>query len=186
MKKYILRISRCAILFCWMAILLIGASHAQEDEGPFGLHWGMSKEEVTNMNIRLCCGQLGKWGMRYQVNQLDFKNLPKSLGDEEKMYLYFGNKNELLRIYVAITKINGLNRYRQISLLLEKRYDSLKRCGDKEMDNCENYKTYTHYKKGDIEVFVGFEENLTYRDKISIIFMHGELFKADEDFKNPF
>lgn len=187
MKTYVSRITLCAILVCCVALFL-GASHEQKDEGPYGLDWGMSKEDVILMKIRLCCEQLGKWGMRYQVEPLDFKNLPKHLGDEEKMYLYFGNNDQLLRLYVAISKINGLNRYRQIKLLLEKRYDVVKTCGDQQArsNDCGNYKSYTHYKKGDVEAFIGFEENLTYRDKISIIFMHGKLFKDDNDLKNPF
>jgi hypothetical protein len=172
-----------------LLLLLVGwgnSVQAQADEAPFGLQWGMSKEDVEAMQIRLCCRQLGKWGERYEVNDRDFDKLPKALGDEEKIYVYFGNDNKLLRIYVAITKIDGKNRYNQIRLLLEKKYDVLKACDWTAASDCNGYKAFTSYQKGEISVFVGFEENLTYRDKIFMTFVNTKLFKGDKDSQNPF
>ena len=65
---------------------------------------------------------VGKWGARYQVNADDFQRFPNSLGDEEKVYLYFGNTNKLLRVYSAIRKVDGWNRYKQINVILNKKY----------------------------------------------------------------
>ena len=184
MRRYMLRagVYSALVLCLWWANI----SQAQNTEGPFGLRWGMSKEDVEAMNIRLCCHQLGKWGARYEVNRRDFDKLPKRLGDEEKMYLYFGNKNELLRIYIAISKIDGKNRYSQINLLLGKRYEEVKRCDWETAPDCDGYKALTSYKSDDIYILVGFEENLTYRDKIFVTLLNTKLFKGDKDTKNPF
>lgn len=172
-----------------MLLLLAGWDNrmlVHADEAPFGLQWGMAKEDVEGMHIRLCCRQLGKWGERYEVNPRDFGKLPKTLGDEEKIYLYFGNDNQLLRVYVAVTKIDGKNRYNQIRLLLGKRYDVLKACDWTASSDCNGYKAFTAYQKGEVDVFVGFEENLTYRDKIFITFVNTTLYKGDKDSQNPF
>lgn len=164
----------------------VRASLAENPDGPFGLQWGMSKANVEAMDIRLCCGQLGKWGVRYEVDRRDFGKLPKRLGDEEKMNLYFGNKDQLQRIYMALTKIGGENQYNQINLLLEKRYTVLKQCHWNTSSDCQGYRAFTSYKTGDIEAFVGFEENITYRDKISITLLNTKFFKSDKGTKNPF
>ena len=167
-----------------MLLLLMGWNNrilAQADEAPFGLQWGMTQQDVEAMHIRLCCRQLGKWGERYEVNQRDFGKLPKTLGDEEKIYIYFGNDNKLLRVYVAVTKIDGKNRYNQIKLLLAKRYDILKACDWTAASDCNGYKAFTSYQKGDVDVFVGFEENLTYRDKIFITFVNTALYKGPDN-----
>jgi hypothetical protein len=166
--------------------LWVHALYAQQADGPFGLRWGMTQKDVENMDIRLCCAQLGKWGMRYEVNPQDFKNFPKRLGDEEKIYLYFGNRNTLFRMYVSTTKIGAQNRYNQIKILLAEKYNLVKDCEAKRQNLCGEYKAYAEYKANEVTVFVAFEENLTYRDKIFITLLHNELYKTDKNTKNPF
>lgn len=180
---------RCVV---WLVVLLciygwcVSASQAESDDGPFGLRWGMSKEEVEQLKIGLCCEQLGKWGLRYEVRSKDFQHLPKRLGDEEKIYLYFGNKNTLLRMYVSTSKVGAENRYNQLKSLLAEKYDLLKACNARVKGPCNNYRAYATFAKHDVDVFIGFEENLTYRDKIFITLLHKKLFAADTGGKNPF
>jgi hypothetical protein len=180
---------RCSVGMC-VALLIWGgyaiSTYAESDDGPFGLHWAMPKEDLTNMGIRLCCRQLGKWGERYEVDHRDLRNLPKRLGDEEKVYVYFGHTNKLLRMYIATTKIGGNNRYNQIKLLIEKGYDFIEECVQKDKDSCKGYQKYATYKKDDVEVDIGFEENLTYRDKVFITLLNTRLYKQDKDTGNPF
>ena len=64
----------------------------------------MSPEAVAELGIRLCCRQVGEWGARYEVESQDFDKFPTPLGDEEKVYVYFGNTNKLLRIFISIKK----------------------------------------------------------------------------------
>ena len=164
----------------------VSASQAESDEGPFGLQWGMSKEEVEKLNIRLCCEQLGKWGLRYQVHSKDFQYFSKRLGDEEKIYVYFGNKNKLLRMYVATSRVGGENRYNQLKELLASKYNMIKQCDAKAKESCNDYRAYAAFAKDAVDVFIGFEENVTYRDKIFITLLHKQLFEADKGSKNPF
>ena len=83
-------------------------------------------------------------------------------------------------------KIDGKNRYSQINLLLGKRYEEVKRCDWETAPDCDGYKALTSYKSDDIYILVGFEENLTYRDKIFVTLLNTKLFKGDKDTKNPF
>ena len=159
---------------------------AQQNDGPFGLRWGMTKEDVETMQIRLCCRQLGKWGARYEVDHRDFKNFPRRLGDEAKIYLYFGHTNKLLRMYIAISKINAQNRYNQINSLIGKRYDLVNKCVQGGRGSCNDYKIYNKYKKDSVDVEVGFKENLTYRDEIFIALTNTKLHELDKDKANPF
>lgn len=157
-----------------------------ENDGPFGLRWGMPKEALEQYNIRLCCRQVGKWGERYQVNHRDFEKLPKRLGDEDKLYLYFGHTNTLLRMYVGIRKVDGRNRFLQLNQLIEKRYDVLQACTQRSSPACNGYAAYTRYKRDEVEVVVALEENLTAHDTIFITLLNTRLYTKADDGKNPF
>jgi hypothetical protein len=139
---------------------------------------------------------VGKWGARYLVDAEDLKNLPNALGDEEKVYLYFGNTDKLLRIYVAIKKVDGWNRYKQVNTLAQKKYSRSESCARQKYDKyealtkgksaktCEQYEAYTTYEQDSIEVFVGLEKMIIdYR--ITLIFLHGDLYRVDQGKKNP-
>jgi hypothetical protein len=80
------------LFLCGLSIA--SSLNAQVSDGPLGLSWGMPKEAVERLGIRLCCRQVGTWGTRYTVARQDFNKMPRSFGDEEKIYLYFGNKNK--------------------------------------------------------------------------------------------
>ncbi len=194
MQRLLLKIEIClAILGCVMGGSVAGT---WASDGPLGLHWGMPKEAVEKLGIHLCCRQVGKWGARYQVNADDFQRFPNSLGDEEKVYLYFGNTNKLLRVYSAIRKVDGWNRYKQINVILNKKYTFSESCRRKKYDKyealkkgkteetCKEYDAYATYKKDAVEVLVGLERfGVDYR--ISLIFVHGEIYEIDKDKKNP-
>lgn len=176
-------------IFLIIIIYCVAPAHAidaSQSDGPFGLRWAMSKEDIETMQIRLCCRQVGQWGERYEVHPRDFKRLPKSLGDEEKLYLYFGNINKLPRLYVSIRKVDARNRFNQLNVLIGKRYDSVHACTQENDNDCNGYKAYNTYQKGDIEVEVALEENLTSRDKIFITLINKTLHKIDQDEENPF
>ena len=128
----------CVILLCGVAF--VQAIDAQPSGGPLGLRWGMPQEAVDQLDIRLCCRQVGKWGARYKVNGQDFPNFPNPLGDEERVYLYFGNTNKLLRVYIAIRKIDGRNRYKQVNIIVNKKYDLIKSCVRKKYTKYEALK----------------------------------------------
>lgn len=174
----------------------VAAIDAHATDGPLGLQWGMSKAAVEKLGIRLCCRQVGKWGARYLVEAEDLKNLPNALGDEEKVYLYFGNTDKLLRIYVAIKKVDGWNRYKQINTLAQKKYSRSESCARQQYDKyealkkgtsaktCAQYEAYTTYKQDSVEVFVGLEK-MTTDYRVTLIFLHGKLYRAEQGKKNP-
>jgi hypothetical protein len=164
---------------------------AQSGDGPLGLQWGASKEAVETLGLRLCCRQVGLWGARYTVDSETFRNLPRSFGDEAKVYLYFGNTNQLLRVYVAILKEDGDSRFKQLAHLTSERYKHLaEECTrkthgkyealEKETSgvSCKGYDKYVVYKQNDIEVFVGLEKEGT-DFQISIIHLHEGLYNAE-------
>jgi hypothetical protein len=72
------------LVLCGLSI--VSPLNAQMSDGPLGLPWGMPKEAVERLGIRLCCRQVGTWGTRYTVDRQDFTKLPRSFGDEEKIY----------------------------------------------------------------------------------------------------
>jgi hypothetical protein len=193
-QKRVVNIGTCGILLCW--VLLVNTHNAQSADGPLGLRWGMTKEAVETMGIHLCCRQMGKWGARYKVDSQDFNNFPNSLGDEEKVYLYFGNENKLLRVYLVIRKIDGPNRYKQINIIVNKQYDFLESCIRKEYtkyealrrgkseETCRNYESYSSYKKNDIDVFVGLKKYSTDYE-VSVIFLNRRIHNVDKDKNNP-
>ena len=184
----------------WMTFLccvMLGQQlAAQPGEGPLGLRWGMSPEAVTELGIRLCCRQVGEWGARYEVDSQDFDKFPTPLGDEEKVYVYFGNTNKLLRIYIAITKTDGWNRYKQINSMVESKYDMKESCVHKVLDKyealrrgaseqtCKEYAAYSSYKKDDVEVFVGLKQ-MDGNYEVSIIQLHNGLYVIDKSKKSP-
>lgn len=177
-------------------VIAFSGLHVRAADGPLGLHWGMPRAAVESLGIRLCCRQVGKWGARYQVNDEDLQNLPNALGDEEKVYLYFGNTDKLLRIYVAIKKVDGGNRYRQINALAREKYTQSESCTAQPYDKyealakgkvartCKQYEAYTVYKGGGVEVFVGLEK-LAIDYRISLIFLNGDLYRVDQGKENP-
>ena len=177
-------------------IIAFSAADVLAIDGPIGLHWGIPKAEVEALGIRLSNRQVGKWGARYLVNPEDFKNLPNALGDEEKVYLYFGHTDKLQRIYIAIKKVDGWNRYRQVNALAQKKYSRSASCARQKYDKyealtkgksaktCEQYESYTIYKRDSVEVFVGLEK-VTPDYRVSLIFLHGDLYRVDQGKKNP-
>lgn len=183
-------------LLCLGLVIMLSAFDGRAADGPLGLQWGMSKAEVDALGIRLTNRQVGKWGARYLVNPEDFKNFPNALGDEEKVYLYFGNTDKLLRIYVAIKKVDGWNRYRQVNALAQEKYTQSESCARQKYDKyealkqgksaetCKQYEAYTTYGQDSVEVFVGLEK-FTMDYRISLIFLHGDLYRVDQGKKNP-
>jgi hypothetical protein len=133
----------------------------------------MPKEAVEQLGIRLCCRQVGAWGTRYTVDPQDFSKVPRALGDEEKMYLYFGKTNKLLRAYVAIPKADGWNRYTQLNALVRETYPLVRSCTrrtyskyealekGKSAETCKEYEAYSEYASNAIEVFVGLTKQPT-------------------------
>ncbi|MCZ6873491.1 MAG: hypothetical protein O7G88_08160 [bacterium] len=188
---------RFEIGLLFLAVMIaFSVIHVRATDGPLGLHWGMPKAEVEALGIGLSKRQVGKWGARYLVSHEDFNNLPNALGDEEKVYLYFGNTDKLLRIYIAIKKVDGWNRYRQVNALAEKKYSRSTSCARQKYDkyealtkgksakSCEQYDAYSTYERDSVEVFVGLEK-LTINYRVSLIFLHGSLYRADQGKKNP-
>ena len=183
------------ILLLW-CVAGVSVTDAQKHEGPLGLQWGMTTEAVEQLDIGLCCRQVGKYGARYEVDPADFANFPNGLGDEEKVYLYFGNTNKLLRIFIAIRKVDGWNRYNQINTILGKQYTLKASCKvrkytkyeslekGKVEKTCKNYQAYSEYQDNNIEVFVGLErESTVYR--ITIVQLHRALYEFDKKEKSP-
>jgi hypothetical protein len=178
------------------AVIALSVVNVQATDGPLGLHWGMPKAAVETLGIHLCCRQVGKWGARYLVDAEDLKNLPNSLGDEDKVYLYFGNTDKLQRIYIAIKKVDGWNRYRQVNALAQKKYSQTDACARRSYDKyealakgktartCEQYEAYTTYEQDSVKVFVGLEK-LPVDYRVSLIFLHGDLYRVDQGKKNP-
>ncbi len=171
-------------LLCWVTFVSHGL--AQPDDGPFGLRWGMTHEALGEMNISTCCIQFGKWGQRYKVDPGSFSSLPKALGDERRMYLYFGQTNKLLRVYVSIVKPDASNRFRQLSKLLSEKYALVKQCTKKKPSDCNGYDFINNYQQDNIEVEIALEMSFISDDKIYITFLHTSLFASDEKKKNPF
>lgn len=185
MSRWLVRSGVLLLLLCGvLSLQALGAP--PENDGPFGLRWGMPKEALGQYNIRLCCRQLGKWGERYEVNYRDFEKLPKRLGDEDKIYLYFGHSNTLLRMYVGIRKVDGRSRFRQLNVLIQKRYDVLQACTQRGRPACNGYAAYNRYKRDEVEVVVALEENLTAHDTIFMTLLNTRLHTQDDDGKNPF
>ncbi len=159
------------LFLCGLSIA--SSLNAQVSDGPLGLSWGMPKEAVERRGIRLCCRQVGTWGTRYTVARQDFNKMPRSFGDEEKIYLYFGNKNKLLRAYVAIPKDDGWNRYKQLNVLVREAYPLVQACTrqtyskyealerGKSEETCKEYEAYSEYASNAIEVFVGLAKQPT-------------------------
>jgi hypothetical protein len=168
---------------------------AQPGEGPLGLRWGMSPEAWQSQN-RLCCRQVGEWGARYEVDSQDFDKFPNPLGDEEKVYVYFGNTNKLLRIFISIKKTDGWNRYKQINSMIESKYDMKESCVHKVLDKyealrrgtseqtCKEYEAYSSYNKDDVEVFVGLKQ-MGVNYEVSITQLHNGLYVTDKKKKSP-
>ena len=190
MSRFFRRMSMGVIL-----VLCVGGAlapvDAQPGDGPLGLQWGASKEAVEKIGLRLCCRQVGLWGARYKVEPETFRKFPRSFGDEKEVYLYFGNTNKLLRVYVAIVKEDGESRFKQITQLTSARYKYLvEECTRKTYEkyealeketpgvSCKEYEKYVVYKQNDIEVFVGLEKQGT-NFQISIIHLHEALHNAD-------
>jgi hypothetical protein len=158
---------------CLCGLSVVSSLNAQVSDGPLGLAWGMPKEAVERLGIRLCCRQVGTWGTRYTVARQDFNKMPRSFGDEEKIYLYFGNKNKLLRAYLAIPKDDGWNRYQQLNALVREVYPLVKACTrqtyskyealerGKSEETCKEYEAYSEYASNAIEVFVGLAKQPT-------------------------
>jgi hypothetical protein len=164
---------------------------AQPGDGPLGLQWGVSKEAVEKLGLRLCCRQVGLWGARYEVDPETFRKFPRSLGDEKTVYLYFGNTNKLLRVYVAIVKEDGESRFKQLTQLTFAKYKYLaEECTRKAYGkyealekgtsgvSCKEYEKYVVYKQDDIEVFIGLEKQGT-NFQISMIHLHEALHNAE-------
>ena len=49
----------------------------------FGLSWGMSAEQVTELGVKLTDKSKGEFGTNYKAT-----NLPKILSDVQEVYLY--------------------------------------------------------------------------------------------------
>lgn len=178
--------SRGMILALLSCVAFVSHLHAQPDDGPFGLRWGMPYEALREMNIATCCVQLGKWGQRYQVAPDSFTSLPKALGDERRMYLYFGQTNRLLRVYVAILKPDATSRFKQLSNLLSQKYSLVKQCIQKKESDCNGYDFLTIYQQEDIEAEIALDKSFKGDDKIYITLLNTSLYNSDEKKKNPF
>jgi hypothetical protein len=112
------------------------------------------------------------------------------------VYLYFGNTDKLLRIYVAIKKVDGWNRFKQVNALAQKKYTQSESCARQKYDKyealtkgksaetCKQYEAYTTYEQDSVEVFAGLEK-FTMDYRISLIFLHGDLYRVDQGKKNP-
>ena len=112
------------------------------------------------------------------------------------MYLYFGNTDKLLRAYIAIRKIDGWNRYKQVNIIAGKKYKLIKSCVrrkytkyealrlGKDEETCDNYEASSAYKNNDIDVFIGLEKYSTdYR--ISLILLNSKIHEMDKSKNNP-
>ena len=182
------------LLLCWQAVPSVTA--APTPAGPLGLQWGMSKEAVEQLGIGLCCRQVGKYGARYEVASEDFSNFPNPLGDEAKVYLYFGNANTLLRIYIAIHKVDGWNRYKQLMTLVNENHRLVRTCQHKQYDKyeslkrgktaetCQGYESYAEYVGGGVEVFVWLQKK-SGEYEISIAQLNQTLYDKDKKKKSP-
>ena len=190
MQMSVMRMSLCFLIV--VGVVGVCILQAQQDDGPLGLRWGMSNTDAESLGIRLCCKQVGKWGVRYEIEKDALENLPDPLGDENKVYLYFGNMNKLLRIYIDIIKRDGRNRYNQINTMLESNYTFQDGCVQREdkytelqkNKTCGDYYGYANYAKDAIKVFVGLER-FAQSDRVSIILLHDKLYSADQGKKSP-
>lgn len=91
---------------------------------PFGLVWGASVMDTKNQGVLLSPVEEKDY-----VNSYAAKNLPKSIGDFERINITFGDNNELWRIIAYGNLIDddaactaGLRQYRIYAALLKKKY----------------------------------------------------------------
>ena len=190
MWNHVMRMSVCFLIVS--GVVGVFTLQAQQDDGPLGLRWGMSNTDVEALGVRLCCKQVGKWGARYEIEEDALKNLPNPLGDENKVYLYFGNMNQLLRVYIDIVKRDGRNRYNQINTILESKYTFQDGCARREEkytqlqkdETCGDYYGYANYTRDAVKAFVGLER-FTQSDRVSIVLLHDKLYEVDQKRKGP-
>ncbi len=106
------------------------SSTSKLTEAPFGLLWNSSIIDTRNQGIKLTVAE-----MKDYTNSFLATNLPKPLDFFDRVYVVFGQENELYRILAYSNTIEDdsnaskvLQQYQKFSQLLEKKY------GNKEED----------------------------------------------------
>ena len=105
--------------------IALAESHAQihgKYAAPFGLEWGLSKEQVTAMGVKLTPHKSAK-------DTYTAKTLPKNLSDGEAYYLIFKQGFGLVAIGVVTNNITrdplgskGIERYSQLKTAIVNKY----------------------------------------------------------------
>ena len=105
--------------------LALAESHAQiygKYAAPFGLEWGMSKEQVTAMGVKLTPDDSDN-------ESYTATTLPKNLSDAEKYILTFKPQFELVQVITFTSDITGdlygskgKERYSQLKTTLVNKY----------------------------------------------------------------
>ena len=108
-----------------MSNLAVAESPAQihgKYSAPFGLEWGLSKEQVTAMGVKLTPVESVK-------DSYTTKTLPKNLSDAEEYYLIFKQGFGLVVVYVFTSEIigdvygsKGRDRYSQLKTAIVNKY----------------------------------------------------------------
>ena len=127
---------RSAIIFI-IALAVSGISLAEspaqihgEYAAPFGLEWGMSKEQVTAMGVKLTPERpVSRFGITKSRGIYTAKTLPKNLPDAEEYELLFKQGFGLVKVSAQTRRTRndlfgseGKERYSQLKTAIIKKY----------------------------------------------------------------
>jgi len=117
---------RAAILAFVVFVLTIPNAYSQksDQEGPLGLTWGSTPDEVRALGVELKSYSDSQFGVTYEAAKL-----PRALSDQEGTLLAFGYDNKLWRV-VAVSRSfsndpTGMNlrgRYDELLAVLTEKY----------------------------------------------------------------
>ena len=119
---------------------------------PFGLEWGLSKEQVTAMGVKLTPNESVK-------GAYTAKNLPKKLSDGEDYGLLFMQGLGLVKVFALTSDITGdlygskgKERYSQLKTAIANKYGKPDReieWTDRDIDSDQFYQCLAHDGCGD-------------------------------------
>ncbi len=99
-------------------------NHNSDDEAPFGLAWGSDIADTRMQGVQLTAADMEDY-----TNSFLAQNLPKPIDFFERVYVVFGDEDELYRILAYSKQIDDdaaaskiLRQYNSYAALLEKKY----------------------------------------------------------------
>ncbi|MGE0063839.1 MAG: hypothetical protein AB7T86_17385 [Xanthobacteraceae bacterium] len=111
-------------IIAFIAAIMCSLSTASAEDGPFGLKWGSSVEEIRTSGVELKDFSSSEFGRSFVATKLN-----KALSDQDTTLLSFGYDNKLWRI-VAVSRSyendpygNSVkSRYKELSDVLSSKY----------------------------------------------------------------